>query len=225
MDTLNRRKYHRMPSTGESAVYSSGVKLDCRVLDESIGGFRIAGVRLPVLPRNQPLTLEYRDESIDVFCANVERDADGSFTIGLQRVDTMETSKASSDLGDSCLNGSLDDVLATVSFSDELQNAAPSINGALINPFVDFGFQTRILCRILSVNPGAVLRIELLGQKQFDVAADKVLPMIESERRVQLEAEVSVQWLDEIYSQSTDSQVSPDVDSILEFEFGPNQVS
>lgn len=227
MNTLNRRRYRRIPSAEYCDVSSDGRRATCKVLNESIGGFRVSGIHPTCLPRNQPLTIEYRDEIIEAFCTNVARDESAAFTIGLQRVDTMET-RSIWDEPDS-IDGKLPSELSSETPGQlppigedrgAPKKQAPPVDGSLICPFVDVGLLVMVQCRILGVRNRTRLQIEILNKKQFEVDVRKVSPLMQSERKTQLEGDPHLDWLAEIYSKASGTHVDGTVESILEFEFG-----
>lgn len=94
----NRRKFRRLPCAGEKVVVEAdGRRVDCEVLDQSIGGFRIIGIDPLMLDKGQPLSITYQDEVIDVSCVNVSRMEDGKFSIGVARTRDSSGDTSSSE--------------------------------------------------------------------------------------------------------------------------------
>ncbi len=221
-----RRNFQRIPCGDSASLWSEGIKVNCHVLNESIGGFRVSGVHAAVLPMNFRLALEHRGTLTDVVCANAQRCGDGRFAIGLRRVTTVTSDELFPGRPES---GSVD---ARWGASDPGPHSARAAtlpqhevammaHGALIHSFVDFGSRVPILCQILSIQPESLFRIQVLGGKQFDVHGSKLSPMLAAERKQQLLSLPSLDWLADIYSMAINCPVRSDPDAIVQYEFGP----
>ncbi len=88
----NRRQYSRLTINGEpSTIVLRGLEYECQLLEESIGGLKIGGVKLLNLVRGEPIIVSIRDEEFLGWSRNVERVGDGTFTIGIERSKGEET--------------------------------------------------------------------------------------------------------------------------------------
>lgn len=220
MTTLNRRRYRRIATsalTGSPCIVESeGHQAGCELIDESIGGYRIKGIDPLFLPKHQPLRIAYRDEVVNVLCANVARVDGKKLSIGLQRVDTMAAPVSEEDWGEAAR------------FASQWQGRIvappkrrlPAATGSLLHPFFRYRHQIGIACRILQVKEDDRLVIEILKRKQFEVAVSAITSLTRDERREELLAEPSIDWLADVYSDGNAAAIKCDVESVLEFEFG-----
>lgn len=192
MTDSNRREFHRIACVPVPCIVEAdGCRVECELLDESIGGFRIIGIDPLMLDQDQPMSIEHRDEVMNVYCANVSRTDEGKFSIGLEREDVRS------------------------------QNDDPAPTGTLINPYVHIGKGVGVLCRLVEIKSPEDVVVEVLGKKRFSVHANRVTPLLRVERKAELTALDSIDWLAEIYSSaSLDETISPTVDAIVDFEFG-----
>lgn len=82
----NRRQYSRISIDGEPCeVNLRGQAKDGLLLDESIGGLKVGGLKLVNLVLGEPIVVNVRDEEFLCWCRSVARGKDGEFVIGLER--------------------------------------------------------------------------------------------------------------------------------------------
>lgn len=94
---VNRRKFGRI-GIGKQPCFiriDGGAGTQGHIIDESIGGLRVGGVRLLHLFENQKFTIEYDDNFISCHSRTVSRGEDGLFEIGFVR--DLESDRISSD--------------------------------------------------------------------------------------------------------------------------------
>ena len=65
------------------------VQLHGAIADESINGAKVVDLDLMMLPRNKPLTLEYRKGHFDVRARYLYRGKNGKFSLGLVRTEEL----------------------------------------------------------------------------------------------------------------------------------------
>lgn len=220
MTALNRRRYRRIATsalTGSPCIVESeGHQAHCVLIDESIGGYRIKGIDPLFLPKNQPLRIAHRDEVVSVLCANVSRVDGAKLSIGLQRFDTMPSPVSEGDWDDMARFA----VQWQGRASGKSKRQLPEPAGSLLQPFFRYRHRIGITCRILQVKEDDRLVIEILRQRQFEVGANVISSLTREERREELQAEPSIDWLANVYSEGSYASGKCDVESVLEFEFG-----
>lgn len=193
----NRRKFSRIPVGGETCQVSiNGHSYHAKLVDQSIGGFRIEGLNLLMLPDNVPIVLEFDGESTEVVCRNVARVGDNSFAVGLQRTDLKKPKK--------------DD--------EESTEITPQI---FINSYVRLDETFKTLCWPLAVNESKLV-VEVAGGKEFQVGLGKIQTFTQIERLRDLRKSDSLKRLAELYTVTTGKIIRPIPETIAEFEFGPD---
>lgn len=82
----NRRQYSRLKLVDETCtVFLRGEEHKVELLEESIGGIKIGGVKLLNLVCDEHVIASVRDEKFEAKCRNIERDPKGGFRLGLKR--------------------------------------------------------------------------------------------------------------------------------------------
>jgi len=194
----NRRKFARITSNEENCqVTINGHSYHAKLVDQSIGGFRIEGLNLLMLPDNVPIVLEFDGESTEVVCRNVSRVDDNSFAVGLQRTDLKKTA-----------------------VEEDSVEITPKI---FINSYVKLNDSFKTLCWPLAVEGESKLVVEIAGGKEFRVSLDKIQTFTRIERLRDLrESKDSLKRLAELYTLMTGKIISVVPEAIADFEFGPN---
>ncbi len=67
-----------------------GSEFDAEISDQSIGGLKVVGLSLIVMPYNKPVMVVFQDEEISGAVRSVTRDSTGQFELGIQRVEENE---------------------------------------------------------------------------------------------------------------------------------------
>jgi hypothetical protein len=82
----NRRQYSRIVIAQDVCTIGlRGKTHQGLVLDESIGGMKIGGLKLVNLVLGEPVLVSIRDEEFLCWCRSVARGEDGQFQVGLER--------------------------------------------------------------------------------------------------------------------------------------------
>jgi len=93
----NRRKFLRISVNEECVVNVDGVNLDCKLIDQSINGAKIAGLNFLVVPFGKRLTLQLDQEEIEAVVRGVTRNDDNEMLIGIQRIETVDENEEDHD--------------------------------------------------------------------------------------------------------------------------------
>ena len=194
----NRRKFSRIAVNEETCcVTINGHSYHAKLVDQSIGGFRIEGLNLLMLPDNVPIVLEFDGESTEVVCRNVNRVDGNSFAVGLQRTDTKRKSKE----------------------EEESTEISPQI---FINSYLKLEETFKTLCWPLAVDDSKLV-VEVAGGKEFKVGLGKIQTFTRNERLRDLrKSNGSLKRLAELYTLTSGQIISVIPEAIADFEFGPN---
>jgi hypothetical protein len=88
----NRRKFSRMiPVNAECELKIGGEKLKCELLEDSIGGMKVGGLDLLLVPQDAAVELNYRDFAQQGCCRSICRGEGNRFEMGIMLCD--ETSR------------------------------------------------------------------------------------------------------------------------------------
>jgi len=93
----NRRKFHRIPVSEKCVVVVDGASLDCRLVDQSINGAKIAGLDFLVIPFGKKVTVKVADEEFEAVIRGVTRGENQEMLIGIQRSDTLDEDEVNGD--------------------------------------------------------------------------------------------------------------------------------
>ena len=93
----NRRKFHRISVEEKCVVTVDGANLDCKLVDQSINGAKIAGLDFLVVPFGKTLTVKVDGEEFDAVIRGVTRGENQEMLIGIQRSDTLKEDDHNSD--------------------------------------------------------------------------------------------------------------------------------
>lgn len=193
----NRRKFSRIAVNEETCnVTINGHSYHAKLVDQSIGGFRIEGLNLLMLPDNVPIVLEFDGETTEVVCRNVKRVDDNSFAVGLQRTDVKKKTE-----------------------DEESTEITPQV---FINSYVKLDETFKTLCWPLAVADSKLV-VEVAGGKEFKVGMGKIQTFTKKERLSDLrKSNDSLKRLVELYTLTTGQIISVIPEAIVDFEFGPN---
>ena len=149
----NKRKYHRIPSElVPCTIDVDDVRISGLVADESISGAKIVGLDLLTMPFNKKLSLEYRNEKIEVHARNAIRAEDNSFMLGVVRTEMLDPERTNSDS-----------------------------NAMLINCYVKHG-NACVICMPIHIESEKQIVIQLWDGVQFRVPRSSLAPMSRGER-------------------------------------------
>lgn len=95
--TTNQRKFHRIPVEEKCIVQIDGVDLECKLVDQSITGAKIAGLEFLVIPYGKALSVRYDDEVFDAVVRGVTRDDQSKMLIGVERAELVDLSSISEE--------------------------------------------------------------------------------------------------------------------------------
>lgn len=203
MELDDRRRYRRLLAESGCAciLTSGGTSAPCEIIDQSIGGYRVGGINLTHLKKNQSVTIVRKDDIIPAACVNVERMPNGRFTLGLQRDDTVSHSWSTPGAG------------------KDVETAAHSY---LINPYVRLNHPGFVLCRLVKLESDQTVHIAV-GEEVHQVATAKIQPMTRQERGKELEElnkHRKLDWLASAYMAAHGVEIAADPSTILHYEFG-----